>query len=585
MTNLSQSSERFISLRELSPYAQHTAVWLRSLARALKMFRLYRSENPVVIATREQIASKLAELVNQHGAMDLRFTPSEIHLVDEPVIRPGVDSDENLRATELQLPFQVYRDGIRRIVILPEVPLAEIYVLFDALRVTGVGPETQDDLVTLLWQGNLTHIQSESVPLEQTIYLSVHRGSEGGGGHRGLSYAWSPVGSEIRADLGQQLGAQGLHRDTFDDWALCDSFVDVPTAYHSMEAGFDESRVRLMEEWRDESACDWAGQTPGIVQRLLELDPGDGMRTSLVQALVTWLAGALQRCDWEEAQRSLAMLRQVDPQSRWTCEAMTAALSGLGLQEIAQRLDEDDARDQARFSSLMVAIGQPAVGLTCSVMCLCTKVRPRAAASTAICYMCSDHPEWLAPFVADSRWQMVRNVVFVLGQIGGAAVVPLLEEVCAHSELRVRRALVQALGNVPCDVRLPMLLEQLHTRDPQLLAATLNMLTRERNPRVARAILARIQAPDFESRSEENKRALFNGLSEVADDHTVPALEQLLTEGGWFARRTVARVAAARTLRRIGTETAVAVLEAGLRSKSEAVRSACLDAMSSRMNS
>jgi HEAT repeat protein len=109
------------------------------------------------------------------------------------------------------------------------------------------------------------------------------------------------------------------------------------------------------------------------------------------------------------------------------------------------------------------------------------------------------------------------------------------------------------------------------------------MLTREKSAKVARAILDRIEAPDFEARSEDNQRALFNGLSEVADDSVVGPLEQLLTKGGWFARRSLERVAAARTLRRIGTEKAMAVLDAGLRSRVEAVRSACLEAMSTRM--
>ena len=68
----------------------------------------------------------------------------------------------------------------------------------------------------------------------------------------------------------------------------------------------------------------------------------------------------------------------------------------------------------------------------------------------------------------------------------------------------------------------------------------------------------------------------------MAEDEAVPALETMLHKGGWFARHTLERVAAARTLRRIGTEKAMAVLETGLRARSEAVRTACLDAMSAK---
>jgi hypothetical protein len=232
-----------------------------------------------------------------------------------------------------------------------------------------------------------------------------------------------------------------------------------------------------------------------------------------------------------------------------------------------------------------VALGAPAVGLCTGVMAQASKQRARAAAVTALCYLCAEEPELLAPWLSDSRWHVVRNVVFVLGHIGGGAIVPLLATVARHPELRVRRQLVLALGAVSHDERKPLLMEQLDTRDSQLLAAVLNMLTREKDPETARALLAHIEAPDFESREEANQRALFAALVEVADDRAVPALEALLNKGGWFARRTFQRSAAARILARLGTPQAQTALEAGLRSRSEAVRAACLEALDARSRS
>ncbi len=208
--------------------------------------------------------------------------------------------------------------------------------------------------------------------------------------------------------------------------------------------------------------------------------------------------------------------------------------------------------------------------------------RTRAAASTALCYICADNPQLLATYLSDSRPALVQGIAFVLGQIGGARVADLLRSACLHPDLRVRRQAVQALGNVPLDDRLPLLLEQLETDDSQLLGSVLSLLTRERDERVARALLDQVMAPAFETRSENSRRALFGALGEVAGDEAVPALEAQLMKGGWFARRSFERSAAARALERIGTPRAVSVLEAGLRARSEAVRSACMDAMSQK---
>ena len=584
MTNLPNPTPRSIALRDLSPYGQQTAAWLKLLARAVLMSRLYRSVNPAVVAARDNIVTKLIDLVNQHGSMDLRVTMTEILLVDEVVVRPGKDEDVSSAASEQHLPFHFYRDGIRRIVILPQLPRYQGETLVDALRATGgITPDTMDDLVTLLWQGNLSHIQIETVPIEQTIYLSARREAPTGEGRRGLSFAITPSGTEIHAELGQSSGAQGLHRDTFDDWSLADGWADVPAAYAGLESGLDASRASLLEEWEKDRERPWSEVVPALVDEVLAQDSSDGARAALVHALVTWVATALRRCAWEESQQAVRTIRQVDPEGVWSEGPMKDALTSVDADHLARHLDEDEPADHARFSSLMVALGHPALDLACTVMCMASKVRVRAAATTAVCYLCSEHPEWLTPWLTDSRWQMVRNVVFALGQIGGDEIAPLLRLASEHDEVRVRRAVVQSLGALPLELRAPILIKQLNTRDPQLLAQALGMLTRVRDPRVARSILAHIQKPDFVSRSEENKRALFGALAEVADDESVPAIERLLHEGGWFARRTVERIAAARTLRRIGTNRALTALEVGLRSKSEAVRAVCLEAMNLRM--
>jgi hypothetical protein len=302
----------------------------------------------------------------------------------------------------------------------------------------------------------------------------------------------------------------------------------------------------------------------------------------MAHSVTTWLASAIQRSSWLEAQETLELLREFDPDGSLTNDELSTAIAGLDTNAITERLDESETDDQARFFALAVSIGRPALDLACSVMAKSNKSRTRAAACTMLCYLCNDQPELLAPYVGDSRWYVARNAVFVLGQVGGPPVVPLLRAAASHPEPRVRRQVVASLGNVPREMRGAILLAQMDTRDPQLLAAALSMLTREKHPEAARTILRQIEAPDFESRNEDNQRSLFNALAEVADDSVVPALEVLLHKGGWFARRTLQRIAAARTLQRIGSEKSIAVLQAGLRARSEAVRSACLDAMNAR---
>ena len=75
--------------RELSPAAQACSSWFRKLARALKVCRLYKTDNTVVLQAREQVLNALVKLLEENGGWALRFTPTEIWLNDEPVVTPS----------------------------------------------------------------------------------------------------------------------------------------------------------------------------------------------------------------------------------------------------------------------------------------------------------------------------------------------------------------------------------------------------------------------------------------------------------------------------------------------------------------
>jgi HEAT repeat protein len=582
MTSISSAQ----TSRDLSPEAQAAVAWFRQLARTLRVFRLYSGSNLTALNAQETAASTLVGLLTAHSGWQLRFSATEIFLGDESVVHvaPLAQGAERVSSVTDHLPFLFYRDGIRRLTIAADAPRCEVDSLIQILRDASCGIGSQDDLVTLLWQANLSHIQIEAVPLEQTIYLSSQAGDGRGGARekRGQVFAWSPAGAEIHADLGHAGGVLGLHRDTFDDWVLSEEAVDVPEAFARLGAQAEAARPGFLAAWDVENSAGWIEQAPVFLRGLYALDDSDDMRRALGRSVITWLASALQHMAWDEARRALELLNELDRDRELVGDELAAALAGLDTEAIADRFDEGEASDQSHFAAFTVALGAPAIGLCVDILARADKARARAAAVTALCYLCADDPQLLAPWLADSRWPLVRNLVFVLGHIGGPTVVPLLRAVARHPEPRVRRQLVQALGSVPPEDRKPLLLEQLDARDPRLLAAALNMLTREKDPRVARAILALIESPDFGSRDEDTQRTLFGALGDIAGDPVVPALEALLHQGGWFARRTFQRAAAARTLRQIGTPDAMAALEAGASARSEAVRAACLEVLGAR---
>src|SRR5262249_35016874 len=146
--------------------------------RALRVARLYRHDNPVVQQSRETVRNGLSDMLKNFGTLTLRFTAREIRLENEAVVRPYIappGHDAPPPNPEDALPFLFYRDGIRTLQLCEGIPREDFDAFFDAVRMVGQEATSHDDLLTLMWQANLTYIRVEAVPLEQTIYLSSRR--------------------------------------------------------------------------------------------------------------------------------------------------------------------------------------------------------------------------------------------------------------------------------------------------------------------------------------------------------------------------------------------------------------------------
>jgi hypothetical protein len=549
-----------------SPAALNLAEWFRQAERLVRLVRARGAGCPEAVPLTEKLVESFAELVEHHAPMVLRCSPLEIWLRDELVLH---HTDEaGAEPLERGLPFLLFRDGVRGLAFDAAASRQDARTLIGALvRVTAT-PATDEDLTTLLWSADLDGLHVELAPFEE-----IAPGAR-------VPEPEEPAGAPARPTAGGlALVESGRPAPVAPD---AGTPVDVSTAWAELEPGIAEARQAWREAWNAAAARQWTERVELLVHDVLAHDSGPVAREALTTALCSWIAGAAQRCDWLEASLAHVNLRRADPERRWCGPLLAAALGTLDAELVAEQLDEADRETQERFFVFAVRVGRPALDLVVRVLARATRQRVRAAATTALSYACAEDPAALAPYLRDSRWQVARNVVFALGQLGGEESAEAIALALRHADVRVRRAAVAALGQVPVHRRTPLLLQHLETTDPVTLTAVLAMMAREPDRRACAALVERIGSADFESRPEEVRLALISTLGEFADPQSLPALNTVLLAGGWFARRTPERDAAARAIAHIGTPAALELLFAGMRARSEAVCAACQDALDER---
>src|SRR6185295_1858345 len=133
--------------------------WVHQFARTIKTCRLYEQNgNDMAERFLGELVASLARFHDEHGALVLRFSSDDV-CYEEASLYPARSREDNLA-----LPF--YRDGIRGLSLNAGTTKNQLEALIAAtIRVTAMG-QTDDDLVTLLWEAQLDNIEIDYVPAE-----------------------------------------------------------------------------------------------------------------------------------------------------------------------------------------------------------------------------------------------------------------------------------------------------------------------------------------------------------------------------------------------------------------------------------
>ncbi len=553
------------------PALPDVEAWLTHLVRTLKTCKLYDVNNPTVVRFREDLARELADLIERRGALSLEVTSTQM-LCDGATVYAGRSREDNLAAT-------FHRDGIRKVTFLPGIAATELDFFLDKiLHVVGLSGG-DDDLVTLLWEADLPSITIAAVPLEGDV--------DGGGEEAGDDPApvgWPASGGSSAPSAGEGTGGgAGPSDDRSDDWSVIARDGDLDQAFDELESSALQQMARLQQEYEAELAASVVERTLKTIIDCTGTDTTAHDREELGRFLPRLMREAIVIGDWRSASVALERLRACNPE--WSpvvfLEGFMAGPSAPLIRRAVAALDAQDGSGVETFLTFGRALGEDAVDWLTMVLAESQQQRTRRPLARAIADLAREHPERLLPWMSDERWYVVRNVVHILGWIGGDDVAVHLKAATQHPEVRVRREVVAALNTASADVSRPILLGMLGAAEPRLFHAILQQLSQMQDPTVSQHLVEIVRDDRFHDRSEDDKRAVFMALAGQGDS-VIAVLEEELHRGGLFTHGLEPHwQQVARCLSRIGTPSARAALEAGLRSNKAGIRKACEQALAS----
>jgi hypothetical protein len=548
--------------------AKYVGDWVDALVRSIEALRVPVRDDPALHKARADLDAVTQSCLDQVG--DLRI------IVEESSLSFDGQCVYHSSAREGSLSLALFRDGVREIALHRGLEREELWDFVNVMKwATDRHEKGPDDVVTLLWERSLRHIEVVCVPLEES------QDQEGGGAAAG-EIPW-PSGHETNSDAEEE----GEVRS--DDWSLP---IGTESAWNEdlvsqLEFGeIEAANIRMLAII--EQAVSPRDEVLEILSAILgaEEEPAPYLETASTMGSI--VEQAVLDGDLLLANQLMDRLRQISGAKPVASGAFLAAadqiVRDIGRHDFVSRLGPvltaHPEIDLAALTSFLARLGPSSAPGVCDLLSEISDMMIRRALCEALAISCRNDVDILIERLSDSRWFVVRNILYVLGRIAHQGVERALGGALCHNDARVRSEAVRALRGIDTATSRAYLNSALRDPDKSVRILVAQLIAKRGDERAARIIWTVIESPEFATREADERTAFFEALGVTGSDTLVPRLEQMLISGAKSrSRAQEGGKDAALALAWLGTPAALAVLARELESKRPTVRDAVARAL------
>lgn len=315
---------------------------------------------------------------------------------------------------------------------------------------------------------------------------------------------------------------------------------------------------------------------------VLEQDPGSTKSGDLLNEVVSFGEIASQKEEWGDLLRTAATLTRLEAQVQDESQrrlyhiALRRLISRTTMEQIARMVTGGERRAEA--ITVLRRFGSDATEILINQLISAEDVGQRRGYFNAIAQM-TEGTDILVHMLGHDEWFVVRNVAELCGEMKLEAAVPELTRRLAHTDDRVRRAVVTALGRIGSAGSVEPIRRALGDSSPQVRSQAAAGIEGARFRNVVPVLL---QALESESHPEV-QREMLKALGRVGTKEAIDVLVRTAQppRGLFRKKHTTGRVDAIDGLRLANTAAALETIRDLLNDKDEEVRDAAEKALRS----
>lgn len=524
---------------------------IRTLTKTVKTFNAYPKDNPIY----QKFATELFEKFNAFFESNNEL-PIDIERYS--LLYKGNEIYQSDERTD-NIALLLFADGIRQIEFYKEITLEEVIDFIDILRLAPKSEsDTDDDIVTLLWEKNIRNIGYTAVEdtvddefvVEETL-LQENSGQDNAEATTisSSSFQWRPMSfsSEFRIEplSGEEIETIKAELPDIEENSLLSSSVELffeLLANEKDNEAFPEIIQNLSKIIDLRMQKKDIKDIIGIMNRLKEISGiyHDAKQSEMIKNVLA-KAGSIENlkilfaesAELEEIRDYLTLLEK---------NAIHNMLQILG--------ELEDRKHRKLLCEILAEVGRKDI-------------------------------DAFAGAIKDERWYLVRNIAMILGMIKEPAAIKHIETVLRHPDMRVRREAVRALEGINAEDTNKLFLVALKDKDLTVRITALKAMRRFKDPNLFQAIKEKASKEELKKKSFSEKKEILETLAALGGETAFPILSGLFKKG-WLLEKdetTEIRACSAYALGHIGTPEAISLLEKETESRKSLLREACLKSL------
>jgi hypothetical protein len=504
---------------------------IQTFLQTLKAFRLYEANHPILLKFLERLRKDFDIYFDEFDSFSLQIGEQRLYHQGK-VVYENEDVKESLA-------FVFFKDGVRELQFSKGLEFREMLDFLNVVRKSDFLNRMEDDLVTLLWEKDFSHI----------TFITVDEFLEGSG-------IFVPA---TQADLIKR----SEYKSSWEEWFQEKSEEGQTQSPHASEIEELEQAINPAPGQSLVQACQLTPDEKEAIQReaqqeqqpeyvfflinnLIEILLHLGEDVDAYENMISFFDRVIEYLlEQKEVEKAVALLKSLDD----TMESMvlkdkqifairrilekSSSPHHVGL--LGKAMKGDGGVSSEPILQYLRFLTRQAVEPLCHLLSELESGKWRKAICDRLVELSREEIETLIKFLADPSPSMVSHILYILGKIGHPSTVKYLGHLVAHKDLKVREETLQVLSNFGEKGR-DLIQTFLKDSVSGIRAKAAVILAKNAKAGAVKPLTEIILSEDFYKRDYDEKASFFRALGETGSKEVIPILKKMAKKRRWFQK-------------------------------------------------